>query len=77
MDINMPIMDGYAASTEIKNYLRKEELKNNNDYMNIVTKVYAVTAQKEVVNNERGIFDGVILKPVSLGRLREVMHLDG
>lgn len=61
MDVNMPIMDGYAASSEIKKF------------KDIPTKIFAVTAQKEVIENEQKLFDGIILKPISIDGLKNVL----
>ena len=75
MDINMPIMDGYAASSEIKKFLKKEAIKKNQNFNNIPTKIFAVTAQKEVIENEQKLFDGIILKPISIEGLRVVLQM--
>ena len=73
MDVNMPIMDGYAASAEIKRFLKKEAVIAGRDYNKIPTKIFAVTAQKEVIENEQKLFDGIILKPISIDGLRNVL----
>lgn len=73
MDVNMPIMDGYVASSEIKKFLKKEAIKNNQNINKIPTKIFAVTAQKEVIENDQKLFDGIILKPISIDGLRNVL----
>lgn len=75
MDINMPIMDGYVSSSEIKSFLKKEALKINKNAKPIATKIFAVTAQKEVVENEQNVFDGIILKPISIEGLRNILNV--
>jgi CheY-like chemotaxis protein len=73
MDVNMPIMDGYAASSEIKKFLKKDAIENGLDPNKKKTKIFAVTAQKEVIENEQKLFDGIILKPISIDGLRNVL----
>lgn len=73
MDVNMPIMDGYVASSEIKKFLKKEAIKAGQNYNKLPTKIFAVTAQKEVIENEQKLFDGIILKPISIDGLRNVL----
>ena len=73
MDVNMPIMDGYAASAEIKRFLKKQAVLEGRDFTKIPTKIFAVTAQKEVIENEQKLFDGIILKPISIDGLRNVL----
>lgn len=73
MDVNMPIMDGYAASSEIKKFLKKDAIENNLDPNKKKTQIFAVTAQKEVIENEQKLFDGIILKPISIDGLRNVL----
>jgi CheY-like chemotaxis protein len=73
MDVNMPIMDGYAASSEIKKFLKKDAIENNLDPSKKKTQIFAVTAQKEVIENEQKLFDGIILKPISIDGLRNVL----
>ena len=71
----MPIMDGYVASSEIKQFLKKEALRNSQNFVNIPTKIFAVTAQKEVIENDQNLFDGIILKPISIEGLKNVLNV--
>lgn len=88
MDVNMPIMDGYVASSKIKGFYRtnpiaapsvmsSNNLARNTDksYGKEGTKIFAVTAQKEVIENEQRLFDGIILKPISIDGLRIVLKV--
>ena len=69
-DINMPIMDGYVSSTEIKKFLKKES--EGESISTIPTKIYAVTAQKEAIDHNEDIFDGILLKPITIFGLQNI-----
>lgn len=73
MDVNMPIMDGYAASAEIKKFMKDQAIMKGKTGNKTPTKIFAVTAQKEVIENEQRLFDGIILKPISIEGLRNVL----
>ena len=64
MDISMPKMDGYEATTEIKR-------------MNSNVPVIAVTAYAFATDKERMMesgFNGYVSKPINLNRLKEEMN---
>ena len=63
MDISMPKMDGYEATTEIKR-------------IDAVVPIIAVTAYAFATDKERMMesgFNGYVSKPINLNRLREEM----
>ena len=62
-----------VLSSEIKKFLKKDAIKNGLDSSKRKTKIFAVTAQKEVIENEQKLFDGIILKPISIDGLRNVL----
>lgn len=66
----MPIMDGYVSSTEIKKFLKQES--ESQSINTIPTKIYAVTAQKEAMDDNQDIFDGILLKPITIFGLQNI-----
>ena len=69
MDINMPIMDGYAATTEIRKMLPKEE-----------TMVVAATAYPEKAVEERGDaagMDDFLSKPLDPKKVAAILEKVG
>ncbi len=67
MDIQMPVMDGYAATAEIRKLAREDAQE---------IPIVAVTANafaEDVRNAQEAGMNGHIAKPMEMGRLREIL----
>ena len=70
MDIHMPIMDGFEATSLIK------KTENLNKYTPIVALTADVTAEKLTLDNTefQNCFDGFLLKPIDQDKLYNVLR---
>ena len=69
MDLNMPLMDGFAAQSMLKKLIDRGELRP----FRIVACTGAVT-QQEVRKTVSAGFDDIIAKPISNEELQRVLQ---
>ncbi len=69
MDCHMPVMNGYDATKQIRNYEQQENKKR--------TPIYALTADVALENKKKcidGGMDGVLYKPLQLPKLKALIN---